>query len=291
MYVRLIKWLLLCATAVLSLLAGVVTPVAAETTQCTAITKTPTVISRPGHYCLKQDLRFAPLTGIAIDVRAGNVVIDMNGYYLRGDTSTSNMSVGIMVRNKPNVRVANGVLTHFRKGLFAVASSGLLVENMNVLNAKEAAIMFERTKASIIRDSRFLNNLVTADGSVNTAVIFTSNSTGTRIINNDISNTGNTIGQGDTAVGVGVAIYVQFASGAVLIENNRITASTRAAIVVFDEYFATVQRNTIINTLGWGVLTGSGTALVRDNTFVNTEKGSVVGDNVVNGGGNVSAGG
>jgi len=295
MHIRLPVYALVSAIVALPLLAAMTTSATAETTQCIPITKAPTVISRPGHYCFKRDLRYTPISGTAIDVRVGNVVLDMNGYYLRGNVSTDNLAFGIRVRNKPNVRITNGVLVQFGVGLAAVGSSGLLVENMSVVQAKDIGISFERTTASIIRNSRFLNNfdidVVENDfdpfaDRVNKEVILLRNTDGSRIVNNDISNTGKFAASNNVPRSIH-AIYTRApGAGTVTIERNRIINTEGIAIGIQDSSRATVSDNVINNARDHGlIVSGDGVTIARDNTFLDAS--FYRGGGEFDGGGNV----
>ena len=59
-------------------------PVLAETVNCTAITSVPFTISSPGIYCLTQNLNQTDAETSAIQIDASNVVLDLNGWTLRG---------------------------------------------------------------------------------------------------------------------------------------------------------------------------------------------------------------
>jgi hypothetical protein len=61
-------------------------PIRAETLRCQEVASLPATIDAPGIYCLKRNLSVTgPLPGIgAITINANNVVLDLNGFALRG---------------------------------------------------------------------------------------------------------------------------------------------------------------------------------------------------------------
>src|SRR5262245_30193474 len=78
----------------------------AETVNCTNITPVPATITLPGVYCLKQSLTTSIATGVAIEVQANNVVIDMNGFRLGGGAAgLGTETYGIHALNRLNVTV------------------------------------------------------------------------------------------------------------------------------------------------------------------------------------------
>lgn len=108
------------ALAVLGVLAGLgyAHPAAAETTICTEITSTPTVITTQGVYCLKKHLTANLSTGAAITVNANNVTIDCNEFKI-GDLAAGPQTnaVGISANSRLNVTVRNCGIRGFRAGI------------------------------------------------------------------------------------------------------------------------------------------------------------------------------
>src|SRR5262245_18005116 len=57
-------------------------PGRAETVNCTPLTSLPAVISVSGIHCLTGDLSTSMTSGIAVEITANNVILDLNGFRL-----------------------------------------------------------------------------------------------------------------------------------------------------------------------------------------------------------------
>src|SRR5262245_65012950 len=109
------------AAALLAVLALVlsVASARAETVNCTAITTLPAVITEPGIYCFTRDLETSITSGLAINIRTGNVVLDLNGFRLSGLAAGFNtQAIGIFAINLQNITIKNGTVSGFIRGIW-----------------------------------------------------------------------------------------------------------------------------------------------------------------------------
>jgi len=118
----------------LLLLAGL--SARAETTNCTAITQLPKVITSQGVYCLTGNLSTSMTTGNAIEIQANNVTIDLNGYKLGGlGAGAGTNATGIFADQRKNITIKNGITRGFLFGILLrdfslTTSSGHVVKNI-----------------------------------------------------------------------------------------------------------------------------------------------------------------
>lgn len=73
------------------------------------------VISKPGNYCLAEDIHFNPKTDTtsAIKIRASNVNLDLNGHTIVQENDKINNSGIIICPNLTNITVTNGTIAEF----------------------------------------------------------------------------------------------------------------------------------------------------------------------------------
>ncbi len=94
----------------------------------TPITSLPYVISAPGVYYLCGNLAGSASGGITIS--ADNVVLDLRGFTLTGDT----LSAGIMVGAYRNIEIRNGTVASFDVGVNLQSATFSRVLNLSVVN-------------------------------------------------------------------------------------------------------------------------------------------------------------
>lgn len=85
------------------------------------IGEAPFVITEPGYYRLAGHVVYNRSSGVAIDIRANNVVLDLQGYSVVGTAGSSTSATGIRVSNRDNVTILNGTVKGF---LFGVVAQG-----------------------------------------------------------------------------------------------------------------------------------------------------------------------
>jgi hypothetical protein len=108
---------LLSTVAAIALGVSAVPPAAAETVKCVPINSVPYTIVRSGVYCLTKNLSCALKGGNAITIKASNVTIDLNGYYLVNRFAPTNESNGIYAVDRQTITVRNGMVRGFKKGV------------------------------------------------------------------------------------------------------------------------------------------------------------------------------
>ena len=93
-------------------------PAQAETTNCTAITSLPYVVTTQGVYCFTGHLSTSITLGSAITINANNVTIDMNGFKLGGLAAGGGTgATGIYAIQRKNITIRNGIIRGFRLGI------------------------------------------------------------------------------------------------------------------------------------------------------------------------------
>lgn len=178
-----------------------------------AILRVPISIKSPGIYCFARNVSFDFSTGIALRIDSDNVVLDMNGFTLRGTAGSGTDADGIFVFERRNVTIKNGTVQGFRFGVNVVVSRANVIERLRVTENYFAGISASGL-GNLIR-----NNHVAAIGgsALLNAIGISVTGPGATVMDNDlIEITGSGIGSGNgiefSAIGTdGIAM------------NNRIT--------------------------------------------------------------------
>ncbi|MGH9658323.1 MAG: hypothetical protein ACRD96_07245 [Bryobacteraceae bacterium] len=210
------------AAALLVVLALVlsVASARAETVNCTAITTLPAVITEPGSYCFTGDLEASITSGLAINIRTDNVVLDLNGFRLSGlAAGLGTQAIGIIAVNLQNITIRNGTISGFLTGIWLIAAGGVsrgyVVENIRAAQNTHIGIDVGGL-GTIVR-----NNQVVATGGT---TFFGTNADvfgivvfgdGPRVLNNDVTRI--------VKVGLGRASGIFTNAFGALLVNNRIT--------------------------------------------------------------------
>lgn len=136
------------------------TAAAGSAVACNPISAVPAVISAPGRYCLTQDLTFPSARGIAIDIQASEVTLDLQGYTLKGPhyggVATIAESVAVMASGGNNITVRGGRIVGFGTGVNIggnTLTAGHLVEKLHI-DGNAAVGIGVAAKDSVIRDNR-----------------------------------------------------------------------------------------------------------------------------------------
>lgn len=111
------------------------------------------VIAEPGSYCLNQDL----LTDrtIGIEIRADRVRLDLRGHALRFTGTPKAGDVGIAIRGRSDVVIANGRVGGFWYGIQFTEGRGLRVRDLHFDNIPYLAINVARSQDVAISDNTF----------------------------------------------------------------------------------------------------------------------------------------
>jgi hypothetical protein len=203
------------------LLALIMCPTAlrAETTNCTAVTTVPAVISTPGVYCLTGNLVTNMASGNAIDIQANNVVLDLNGFRVAGlAAGAGTQARGIYSLNHQNITIKNGIVRGFLVGIFLEGSSGQghLVEDI-LADLNTMVGIGIGGHRSIVRNNRIVSTGGGTGAPFALGIII--DGSGNRVINNDIMNVFHPASQ---AAGIS---FEGFANVDSLAVGNRITAA------------------------------------------------------------------
>jgi hypothetical protein len=125
----------------LAIAVTAVAPAKADTTIGTPILSVPFFISKPGKYRLTKSLVNLG-TGPAITVGARDVVLDLNGFTLLGQSDSDTDNVGIIV-SQPNAIVRNGTIRRFHTAVSDFgAASGTIVEDVICVGQTSTGIRF-----------------------------------------------------------------------------------------------------------------------------------------------------
>ena len=233
---------------------SVFAPAHAETTNCTAITSLPAVITAQGVYCLTGNLSTSMTTGDAIEIQANNVTLDLNGFKLgglgAGDGTETN---GIYANQRKNITIKNGIVRGFYRGIWLDDPFPYTTSSGHVVN-------------DILADQNTVRAIVVAG-------------VGNTVRRNTVVDTGGST-QGSSATG----IYV-LGSGAKVTDNSVSTTTAISTGVAFGMLFSSadyslVANNTVTDTVATG--TGSSYAIrillsagifARDNNLANAQDG------------------
>ncbi len=104
--------------AVLAVL-GLAASASAETLNCTPIPSLPYTITTKGVYCLTGDLTSSITTGVALQINASNVILDMNSHKIAGQSAgTATFAVGIYANQRQNITIRNGTVRGYFIGIW-----------------------------------------------------------------------------------------------------------------------------------------------------------------------------
>jgi hypothetical protein len=131
---------------------------------CTPLNFVPTVITSPGEYCLTQDVVFPSGRGVAIEIQASGVTLDLQGFEMRGPhyggVMTIAESVAVFAQNRSNITVRNGRISGFGTGVvitaFATVTYGHLIERLHIDGNASTGIALG-VGGTVVRDNRITN--------------------------------------------------------------------------------------------------------------------------------------
>ena len=147
---------------------------AASYDNCTGfITSVPTLISKPGTWCLKQDVATSITSGNAITVSGEDVVLDCNGFRLDGlGGGAGTEAIGVFATRKKTT-LRNCLIRGFYRGAWLNGPGGRnLVEHNHFDENTHNALLVNGDDSTI----RF--NLITDTGGSMTGTSFTNNAYG-----------------------------------------------------------------------------------------------------------------
>jgi len=240
---------------------------------CTVISSLPTTISSAGVYCLNGNLNTTQTSGIAIEIIANDVVIDLNGWRLDIQSVPTEITQGISADQQSNITIRNGTVQGFGIGINLsglspyTTSSDHIVEDIRVIDCILAGIHVQGSNSMIRRNH--ISDCNPPD--ITPFGIWFYGSDG-RILDNDINNVGSPFFGGAEGIRVDDSDYV-------VIEGNRIShlgpgglVSDSYALHVVTSDDVLVRANSIAQA-DWGIVfspdsTGS-TGKYMDNMTTN----------------------
>ena len=228
-------------------------PVQAETIDCTAITSLPYTINTQGVYCLTGNLSTSIASGNAITIDTNNVIIDMNGYKLgglaAGDGTETN---GIYAFQRKNITIRNGVIRGFYRGVYLHAggaystSQGHVVTDILADQNTHIGISVQGTGNTVRSNTVVDTGGSTVSFQANSIIV---NGPSNDILDNKVSTT--------TGTGTSAAIGLNIASADYsIVMNNRV--------------------NEMISASGSGYaiwIALSDNVIARDNTVISADYG------------------
>lgn len=266
----------------------------ANTTDCQRVASVPTVINSSGVYCLARDLAYRSTTGVAIEIRSNNVVLDLNGFRLFGAPALGNETVGVKVSNKQKVKITNGTIERFRVGVELDRGIANAVDNLTVDQNRQYGILqagggksLEITDNKVSRTGGSTNPITTGVGGGIAVAILVGNSSTSLVFGARIE--GNTIFDVRPVVSSTVSVGIGLVSNNALIRENFVSGRALGTGIGFANGSRNnVHKNTVVNetTDGTGISLGLATNTFSENTAINFSSAFTGG---TNGGANVSA--
>jgi hypothetical protein len=132
----------LCTFLTLAIAFAAALPAKADTNIGTVITTVPFVINKPGKFIIKKNL-VNPGTGPAIFIggsAARDIVLDLNGFTLSGQSDLTSSNVGIQI-NAPNVVIRNGTVRKFNTGIMdGPGANGTILEDIICISQTSVGI-------------------------------------------------------------------------------------------------------------------------------------------------------
>lgn len=246
-------------------------PVYAETTNCTAITSLPYTITSQGVYCFTGNLGTGMTSGNAITINVNNVTIDMNGYKLGGLAAGDNTTaIGIYANQRKNITLRNGIIRGFKWGIWFqdsspyTASQGHLIEDILADQNTYAGLLVQGRGMTIRR-----NQVVDTGGSTNTfqAYGMIINGPGNDVLSNRVVKTAST---GSTNA---FGIYL-FSVNNSVVQANQVVETTSPTgdglgILIVDSSDV-IARDNIITVADFGLRYSTSTGLYSGNYINNT---------------------
>jgi hypothetical protein len=135
---------------ILAIAFAAVAPAKADTNVGTPILSFPFFITKTGKYRLTKPLLNLS-SNPAITILARDVVIDLNGFSISGQTDADSDNIGIIV-NGPNAIIRNGTIRKFHTAIAdSVSASGTIVEDVICTGQTSTGIRFIATDTLLRR--------------------------------------------------------------------------------------------------------------------------------------------
>lgn len=159
---------------------------------CKKIKSLPKVIRKPGIWCLWKNLKWDGTVGFAIDIRANDVTVDLNGYAISG-VSASGLGTGttaIYAADRRNVTVRNGTFRGFNRGIHlagtqANGNAGARIGPLRIVDTRQRGIFISGGSGHVVRGNQIVNTGL--NGAATVAGIHLQGVSGSTIADNTVS--------------------------------------------------------------------------------------------------------
>lgn len=244
----------------------------------------PTVITRPGVYVLQTNITVS--SGVAIEIRASDVVLDLNGFSITGPATASTRAIGIYAFNQDRIQIRNGTIRGFLYGILLSSDQdsviryrsgfrhgGHIVENLRLLDNQFRAVRVEG-RGNVIR-----NNLIIETGGTTVypnsyGLAIEATGPGALLEGNVVYNS---FGMSDTGEGVGISVSTL--GGGAVVSKNIVANSGLAPSASYAPWPGNSNST-------WGIWAGDTTGgflepnrtsvLISDNLVSNTRYGVTI---------------
>ncbi len=244
----------------------------------------PVVITMPGIYVLQNDIRVR--RGIGIEIRASDVVIDLNGFSIIGPGTKDTRAIGIYAFKQNRIEIRNGTIQGLLYGVLLSAhqdsvirnrtgftTGGHVISNLRLVNNTFRGVRVEG-RGNIVR-----NNLVINTGGTSVhheAYAFGIEVTGPgSLVENNIVN--NSIGTGQTGEGVGISVSTLGGGSVVrsnIVANSGLSPSPHYAPWPGDS--TSTWGIWVGDTAGESVKPNNTSAILRANLAINVRYGITI---------------
>jgi hypothetical protein len=173
----------------------------------------PVVITAPGKYVLQNDIRVT--RGIGIEIRASDVVIDLNGFSIMGPGTKDTRAIGIYALKQNRIEIRNGTIQGFLYGVLlsanqdnvvrnrtGFANGGHVISNLRLVNNTFRGMRIEG-RGNIVRNNLVINTGGTSVHLSGYAFGIEVTGPGSLVENNVVYNS---IGTEQTSEGVGISV-------------------------------------------------------------------------------------
>jgi hypothetical protein len=238
-------------------------PLRAETLDCTPVTSLPATISTQGIFCLTANLATAQTSGNAIEITANNVTLDLNGWKVGGQAAGTGTTATGIYSAAANVTIKNGIVRGFFYGIF-LTGRGAVVRDMLVDQNTNISISVNGPGAVVEH-----NQVVDTGGStVNTNVSALgidagSGSVGARVSDNTVS--------GLSATGTGAEVGIQAIGPNSTVRDNVMSDSAKPTSATSYGIYQSqsIAVNNTMSNFDYGIYTTISGGIYAHNTAYN----------------------
>ncbi|MBS3091193.1 right-handed parallel beta-helix repeat-containing protein [Candidatus Pacearchaeota archaeon] len=238
------------------------------------------VISQPGYYKLQNDVS---TNGTCLTIQANNVILDLNGFTIRGSGLDDNPGYGVYANGYNSITIRNGLITEFSStqgvGNFIWGSTGILLTRSsnniisNISSTGNHHGIYLYIDAS---NNRIINNNISFNGNGGIRIQFRSNN---NTMHNNImegdadgiyvdSSRNNLIDNNTFKNGGDIGVYLVLGSNNNFVTNNAIKTTNTGIVIELGSNNSLIANNVIESNNYFGI------QLVRtsvNNTLLNNQ--------------------